>query len=93
MPLAFDGTLLVVVVTLLEMCLGVSVPAGHCANCEHALTLTLFEIRDQRRPVHWWPTLFAPPGGLARVTYLRHCCHLCWALGFSDPASATEAVT
>jgi len=47
MPLAFDRTLLVVVVTLLKMPLGVSVPAGHCANREHRQTLALFEVRDQ----------------------------------------------
>lgn len=45
--LAFDGTLLIVVITLLEMSLGVSFPAGHCANREHNLTLALFEVRDQ----------------------------------------------
>jgi hypothetical protein len=48
MPLAFDGTLLIVVVTLLEMSLGVSLPAGHCANREHRQTLALFEFRDQQ---------------------------------------------
>ena len=47
MPLGFDGTLLIVVVTLLEMSLGVSLPAGHCANREHSPTLALFEVRDQ----------------------------------------------
>ena len=47
MPLAFNGTLSVVVVTLLEMFLGVSVTAGHCANREHRPTLALFEIPDQ----------------------------------------------
>jgi hypothetical protein len=48
MPLAFDGTLLVEVVTLLEMSLGVSLPAGHCANREHSPTLALFEVQDQQ---------------------------------------------
>jgi hypothetical protein len=47
MPLAFDGSLLIVVVTLLEMSLGVSLPAGDCANREPSPTLPLFEIRDQ----------------------------------------------
>jgi hypothetical protein len=47
MPLALDGALLVEVVTLLEMSLGVSLSAGHCANREHNPTLTLFEIQDQ----------------------------------------------
>ena len=47
MPLSFDGTLLVVVVALLEMSLGVSLPAGHCANRKHRATLWLFEGRDQ----------------------------------------------
>ena len=47
MPLAFDGTLLVEVVTLLEMSLGVSLPTGHCANREHSPTLVLFENQDQ----------------------------------------------
>jgi hypothetical protein len=47
MPLAFDGTLLIVVVTLLEMSLGISLSAGHCANRKHSPTLALFEIRDQ----------------------------------------------
>jgi hypothetical protein len=46
-PLALDGTLLVVVVTLLEMSLGVSVPTGHCANREHSQTLALFENQGQ----------------------------------------------
>jgi hypothetical protein len=47
MPLAFDGTLLVVVVTLLEMSLGISAPTGPCANREHSQTLALFENQDQ----------------------------------------------
>jgi hypothetical protein len=47
MPLAFDRTLLIVVVTLLEMSLGVSATAGHCANREHSPTLALFENQDQ----------------------------------------------
>ena len=47
MPLAFDGTHLIVVVTLLEMSLSVSLPAGHCGNREHSSTLALFEIEDQ----------------------------------------------
>jgi hypothetical protein len=29
------------------MSLGVSLPAGHCANREHSPTLALFEVRDQ----------------------------------------------
>jgi hypothetical protein len=49
MPLTLDGALLIVVVTLLEMLLGVSLAAGHCANREHSPTLALFEIRDQHR--------------------------------------------
>lgn len=49
MPLAFDGTLLVVVVTLLEMSLSVPVSVGHCANREHSLTVVLFENQDQVR--------------------------------------------
>lgn len=52
MPLAFDGTLLIVVVALLEMPLGVSLPAGHCANRKHSLTLTLFEIQGQPQKRH-----------------------------------------
>src|SRR5579885_426943 len=47
MPLSFDGTPLVVVVALLEMSLGVSLPAGHCANRKHRATLWVFETRDQ----------------------------------------------
>ena len=47
MPLSFDVTFLVVVVALLEVSLGVSLPAGHCANREHSSTLALFEIEDQ----------------------------------------------
>ena len=57
MPLAFDGTLLVVVVTLLEMSLSVSLPAGHCANREHSPTLALFEVQDQQikyEGTHGW---------------------------------------
>jgi hypothetical protein len=48
MPLAFDSTLLVEVVTLLEMSLGVSISAGHCRNRQHTLTLELFEFPDQQ---------------------------------------------
>jgi len=54
MPMAFDGTLLIVVVTLLEMSLDVSIPAGHRANREHSQTLALFEIRDQQGEVYNW---------------------------------------
>ena len=40
---------------LLEMALGVAVPAGHCANREHSPTLALFEIRDQLWGTATWP--------------------------------------
>jgi hypothetical protein len=46
-PLAFDGPILVVVVTLLEMALRITLPAGHGTNRQHSPTLALFEIRGQ----------------------------------------------
>jgi len=56
MPLAFDGTLLIVVVTLLEMSLCVAFTAGHGTNGQHEPTLALFEIRDQLVRGHSWYT-------------------------------------
>jgi hypothetical protein len=46
-PLALDGTILVIIVALLEMPLGVTLSAGHCTNRQHSPTLALFEIWGQ----------------------------------------------
>ena len=49
MPPALDGPILVVVVTLSQMALLVTVAAGHRSNRQHGPTLALFEIQDQAR--------------------------------------------
>ena len=46
-PPAFDSSILVVVVALLEMALCVAFTAGHDTNRQHSPTLALFEIWGQ----------------------------------------------